>query len=102
MMIGGSFFVSAAQAAFNNRLIATLASTAPEIDPATVLGTGATQIRLAFTAAQVPFLVDAYMSGLKVVFAIAIAAFGVSILVGCCGSWKKLHAKEVDTAHEIA
>jgi MFS transporter, DHA2 family, glioxin efflux transporter len=90
-MIGGSFFVSAAQSAFNNRLITVLASTAPEINPARVLGTGATQIRSAFTAEQVPLVVDAYMSGLKSVFAITIAGFGISAFIGFLGSWKRLH-----------
>jgi hypothetical protein len=97
-MIGGSFFLSAAQSGFNNRLIKVLASTAPEINPAKVLGTGATQIRSAFTAAQVPLVVDAYMSGLKVVFAITIAGFGIATFIGFLGSWKRLHGKDLKTA----
>ena len=101
-MIGGSFFLSAAQAGFNNRLINVLAVTAPEINPAMVLGTGATQIRTVFTAAQVPLVVDAYMSGLKVVFAITIAAFGISTFIGPLGSWKRLHGEDLKTAGAAA
>jgi hypothetical protein len=91
-MIGGAFLLSASQSAFNNRMIATLASTAPGVDPAIVLVTGATQIRTAFTPAQVPGVVAAYMAGLKVVFAIAVGANGFASLFSLCGSWKKIHA----------
>ncbi|KAH8586190.1 major facilitator superfamily domain-containing protein [Bisporella sp. PMI_857] len=92
-MLGGAFLLSASQSAFNNRMIATLASTAPGVDPAIVLVTGATQIRTAFTSAQVPGVVAAYMAGLKVVFAISVGASGFAALFSLCGSWKKLHAE---------
>lgn len=94
-MIGGSFCLSAAQSAFNNRMISTLATTAPSVDPAIVLVTGATQIRSAFTSAQVPGVVAAYMAGLKVVFAITVGTFGFACLIGLCGSWKRLHSADL-------
>ncbi|KAL4972517.1 major facilitator superfamily domain-containing protein [Aspergillus desertorum] len=90
--VGGAFFLSAAQSAFNNQLLKELAVALPEVDPATALATGATQIRDAFAPDQVPLVIDAYMVGLKAVFAIIIAAFGVATLVGgSLGSWKRLH-----------
>lgn len=91
-MIGGAFFLSAAQSAFNNRMISTIAVTAPGVSPAVVLLTGATQIRSAFTSTQVPGVVAGYMAGLKVVFAISVGAFGFAFLIGLFGSWKKLNA----------
>jgi hypothetical protein len=60
-----------------------------------VLGVGATQIREQFTPAQVPVVLDAYMVGLKVVFAVMTAAYGVSTLVGLFGDWKRLDAEEI-------
>ncbi|KAJ6010258.1 hypothetical protein N7499_004340 [Penicillium canescens] len=98
MTVGGAFFLSAAQCAFNNQLIETLAIKLPEIDPAVAIGTGATQIREAFTASQVSVIIDAYMVGLKAVFAITIAAFGVATVIGFFGSWKKLHGDELKKA----
>ncbi|KAJ6086429.1 hypothetical protein N7467_005343 [Penicillium canescens] len=98
MTVGGAFFLSAAQSAFNNQLIETLAIKLPEIDPAVAIGTGATQIREAFTASQVSVIIDAYMVGLKAVFAITIAAFGVATVIGFFGSWKKLHGDELKKA----
>ena len=98
MTVGGSFFISAAQSAFNNQLIGALKTTLPEINPATALGTGATQIREAFTATQVPRVIDAYMVGLQAVFAIAVAAFGVATIVGVFGNWKRLDVGDVKRA----
>jgi hypothetical protein len=63
-----------------------------------VLGVGATQIREKFTPAQVPIVLDTYMVGLKVVFAIMTAAYGVSTLVGLFGDWKRLDAEEIKKA----
>lgn len=90
-MIGGSFTLAASQSGFNNRLIHTLRSSVPDINPATVLATGATQIRTAFTSAQVPDVVAAYMAGLKVVFAITAGTFAFATFIAFCASWKRLY-----------
>jgi hypothetical protein len=63
-----------------------------------VLGVGATQIREKFTSAQVPIVLDAYMVGLKVVFAAMTAAYGVSTLVGLFGDWRRLDEEEIKKA----
>jgi len=46
----------------------------------------------------VPIVLDAYMSGLKVVFAITTAAYGVCVVVGAFGSWKRLDEEEIKKA----
>lgn len=94
-MIGGSFCLSAAQSGFNNRLINQVVSTAPGVNPSTVLVTGATQIRSSFPSSQVSGIVAAYMAGLKVVFAITVGTFGVACWVALLGQWKRLHPKDL-------
>jgi ABC-type proline/glycine betaine transport system permease subunit len=79
-------------------VIKDLAASLPEIDPAMVLGIGATQIRVAFTASQIPAVLDAYMSGLRAVFAIAVGAYGLATLIGMLGDWRKVDAKELQKA----
>jgi len=79
-------------------VLKALAKNLPEINPAVVLGTGATQIKQVFTAEQVPIIEGAYMTGLKAVFAITVAAYGTATLVGVFGSWKKLHAGQLKEA----
>ncbi|KAF2651536.1 MFS general substrate transporter [Lophiostoma macrostomum CBS 122681] len=96
--IGGSFFVSAAQSAFNNQLLLTLSARLPSVDPALLLSTGATQIRQAFTPEQVPIVIDTYMVALKAVFAVTIAAFGVATIAGFFGSWEKLDEQDLKKA----
>ncbi|EOD51779.1 putative major facilitator superfamily transporter protein [Neofusicoccum parvum UCRNP2] len=97
MNLGGTLFVSAAQSAFVNKLIATLPSTAPGVDPDFVVATGATQIRAVFAEDEIPGIVAAYMAGIKVALAIATAATGVGLLVSLASSWKRLNAKAAES-----
>jgi hypothetical protein len=96
--VGGAFFISAAQSAFNNQVIKELVKRLPEINPEMVLGTGATRIRQSFSPSQVPIVLDAYMVGLKAVFAIMIAAYGVSTILALFGSWERLNEEKTKKA----
>ncbi|KAM3541279.1 hypothetical protein ARSEF1564_005778 [Beauveria bassiana] len=88
--LGGAFLVSAAQSAFLNQMVSYVVRHAPEIDKGTLILTGATNIRQAFPADQIPVVIDGYMHGLKVVFALCIAATGVATLVSLFTRWTKL------------
>jgi ABC-type proline/glycine betaine transport system permease subunit len=94
-MVGGAFFLSAAQAASNNQLIKQIAINLSDIDPSVALEIGATQIHSAFMPAQVPLVLNTYMTGLKAVFAIIVAAFGVATIIGFFGSWKRLWSEDI-------
>ena len=90
--VGGAFMVSAAQSAFVNVLIKTLPSTAPGVDPATVILTGATDLRKAFSPDVVPGILEAYMHGLKIAFAIGLASTGVAlIIITLFQKWNRLN-----------
>lgn len=80
--IGGSFLVSAAQSAFENRLIATLPHNAPSVEPAKVIQTGATDIWKVFSETEIRGILLSYLNGLHVVFAMAIALAGLSFVAG--------------------
>ncbi|KAK1997330.1 MFS general substrate transporter [Colletotrichum falcatum] len=94
MNFGGTTFVSAAQAAFVNTIINTIPSSAPAVDPVTVIDTGATQIRAMFPADQVSGIVLAYMSGIKVAFAISIGATGLACIISLACRWKRLNTED--------
>jgi uncharacterized membrane protein HdeD (DUF308 family) len=64
--------------------------TAPQVDLGTLVLTGATEIRHAFPAQQWPLVIAGYMTGLKVVFAICIAATGTATVIACFTPWSKL------------
>ncbi|KAL8905377.1 MAG: hypothetical protein Q9171_006688 [Xanthocarpia ochracea] len=89
-IIGGSFAVSAAQAAFVNTLIRRLPVTAPGVQPGAVLRAGATELRKTFPPEQIGGILEAYVSGLRVVFALSTALIGVSFLCSLMPRWEKL------------
>ena len=94
--VGGAFMVSAAQSAFVNVLIKTLPSTAPSINPAIVVLTGATDLRKAFSPDVLPGILEAYMHGLKIAFAIGLASTGVAlIIITLFQKWNRLNTASI-------
>lgn len=93
--IGGSFFVSAGQTAFENTLIGSLATYAPEINPAQVIVTGATEIRNVFPAKDVPGILLSYLAGLHGVFAMTIALAGLTVVVAGFAPWRRINLSAV-------
>ena len=90
--VGGAFMVSAAQSAFVNVLIKTLPSTAPGVDPAIVVLTGVTDLRQTFSPDVLPGILEAYMHGLKIAFAIGLASTGVAfIIITSFQKWNRLN-----------
>jgi MFS transporter, DHA2 family, glioxin efflux transporter len=93
--IGGAFSISAAQSGFVNRMVSELAKTAPTLNPQMIIGTGATQIREAFPADQVPAIVLAYMAGIKVTLALAVGLVGFTCLIAVFVPRKRLNADAI-------
>ncbi|KAL9023914.1 MAG: hypothetical protein Q9196_006887 [Gyalolechia fulgens] len=92
--VGSAFMISAAQSAFVNVLLKTLIHLAPNVNPALVVATGATDLRKAFTPEQLPGVLEAYMRGLKISFAIGLATAGVALVVNVFFG----HRKRLNTA----
>lgn len=90
-IIGGSFAVSAAQAAFASTMTRKLRTTAPEVSPGEVLAAGATMLRKTFPPDQIGGILEAYMDGIKVVFALSTAFVGISFLFSVMPRFEKLN-----------
>lgn len=88
--IGGSIWVSAAQAGFANKLLKSLPVAAPGVNPGLVLATGATELREVFTPQQVPGILVAYMDGLRTPFTIIIACACVMCVLSVAPRWEKI------------
>ena len=88
--IGGAFFVQAGQSAFSNQLLKSIPTTAPGVNPAMVLGIGASDLRTAFTPEQLPGILTAYMDGLRDAYAISIALAGVAFIISFFTGWKSI------------
>lgn len=91
--IGGAFMISAAQAGFSNKLIARAAVLVPSANQTLVVMTGASQLRSTFHGPQLAGILTAYMDGLRVPFAIAIACAAVSTLIAFAPKWQKIKVR---------
>ncbi|KAI0456051.1 DNA repair protein RAD50 [Xylaria acuta] len=99
-IIGGSFSVSAAQAAFSVVLVEKAPIYVPGVDPVSLIQMGATQLRDVFSAEQLPGVVHAYMDGLKAAFAFATALVGVSFIFALIPKWDDLRPPPPTTDQE--
>lgn len=79
-------------------MVQMMPTTAPDVDPAKVIATGATLIRVAFPDDQVPGIVVAYMAGIKVAFGISIGGAGLGLVICLFSRWKRLHSDTVKDA----
>jgi hypothetical protein len=88
--MGGAYFVLAAQSLFSNRLLQRLAQIAPSMDAEKVLHTGASELRQVFSGGELASVVDAYMTGLKDVFAFAMAGAALTALFSLLIPFKRI------------
>ncbi len=77
-------------------MVGRLRETAPSVDPAMVLITGAAELSKHFPADVLPGVLQAYMWGIKVTFAIAIAGSGIAFFVGLGSRWSKLNREKIE------
>ncbi|KAH9865981.1 hypothetical protein J1614_008545 [Plenodomus biglobosus] len=92
--LGGTFLLAAAQAGFVNQLGHRLAITAPTVSPMLVTETGATELHQVFSGVELEGVIRAYAWGLKVAFAITIAACGITIPLSLLSKWDNVNAKK--------
>jgi hypothetical protein len=76
-------------------------SVAPDVDQLTLILTGATEIRQSFPIDQQPDVIEGYMTGLKVVFAMCIAATGIATFVGLATRWTRLEQEQRSTGGAV-
>lgn len=88
--VGGAIWISAAQAGWANKMLKVVATKLPGVSPGLVVATGATELRKVFTAEQLPGILDAYMEGLRIPFAIAIACACVTVVLSFAPRWEKV------------
>jgi hypothetical protein len=93
--MGSAFLISAAQSGFVNQLVYKLASTAPSVNPALVVATGATELHRVFSGAELHGILLAYVWGIKVAFAITIGAVGLAVPLSLCSKWTKINPEKL-------
>lgn len=92
MALSGSaaYFIVVAQSIFANRLLQTLEATAPNLDLALVLSTGASELNRVFSGDDLVAVHGAYMTGIKDVFACSLATSVFAVLLALVIPFKKL------------
>ncbi|KAK3382215.1 putative MFS transporter [Lasiosphaeria ovina] len=98
--ISGAYFVTAAQSLFANRLLQTLAAEAPNLNPGIVLATGASELQHVFRGADLAAVLDAYMVGIKDVFAFSLAGAALTVLISLIIPFKRMPKHDASTAEE--
>ncbi|KAK7184238.1 major facilitator superfamily transporter [Paraphaeosphaeria sporulosa] len=92
--IGATFLIAVAQSGFDNQLVHELASTAPSVDPHLITATGPTSLRQVFSGAELDGIIRAYAWGIKIPFAITIAACGITAVTSLSTKWTNLNTKK--------
>lgn len=79
-------------------MVRYITSRTDEITLGDLVLTGATEIRNIFTDEQVPLVLDGYMDGLKVVFAMTVTITGIATIISFTTNWKKLNTANLTGA----
>lgn len=94
-MMGGTVCVSSAQAVFANRLLAAMSTHAPGVGHGAVLAVGAPELKSHFPADTLPGILESYMVGLKVAFALGTALAGCAFLCAWIAPIKSIRQRAV-------
>ncbi|KAK6068444.1 major facilitator superfamily transporter [Seiridium cupressi] len=88
--MGGAFMVSAAQTAFTNGLIQKLMLYSPGTNVKAVIATGLQELRVKYHGAELDAIIQSYMGGLRISFAIIVGLAGASTVAGMFMPWKSI------------
>jgi len=88
--VGGAIWISAGQAGWANKMLKEIVVRVPDVNPGLIIATGASELRTVFTPEQLPGILDTYMEGLRVPFAIAIACACVTVILSFAPRWENI------------
>lgn len=89
--LSGTYFTLTGQSIFANRMAQTISSKYPNLDPYQVIHTGASEIQDVFQGEDLAAVLDAYMVGLKDVFAYSLATCAFTVLIALAIPMRRLH-----------
>jgi hypothetical protein len=89
--ISGTYFILIAGSLFANRMLDTLRVSYPALNAGQVISTGASEIQHVFTGEDLAAVLDAYMVGIKAVFAFSLATCALTVLIALVIPFRRLH-----------
>ncbi|GAB7357624.1 hypothetical protein MBLNU459_g0122t1 [Dothideomycetes sp. NU459] len=96
--LGGALFISVAQNVFTNKLLKNLAQLVPDLNPAIVLATGATDLKNVVDPKDLTGVLTAYNGAIINCFYVAVAMSVVSIFGALFMEWKSIKGKKLEMA----
>ncbi|KAI5268918.1 MFS transporter [Aureobasidium subglaciale] len=94
--LGGALFISVGQNVFTNKLVSGLKAAVPDLDPAIVLQTGATELKTAIGAQYRDGVLLAYNNALANSYYVAVALATLSIIGSLAVEWKSVKGKKIE------
>lgn len=98
--LSGTYATLTAQSIFANRMLHTLETTYPNINAGQVINTGAAEIQQVYQGADLAAVLDAYMVGIKDVFAFSLATSALTVLIALLIPFRKLHDHSSEKTEE--
>lgn len=89
-MMGGTIWVAAGQAVFDNQLLIAISKHGSDLDTVTVLQAGASQLRTFFSGPALEDVLESYVKALQVTFAVGTAAAGVACLLALMAPFRSI------------
>ncbi|GAB7340606.1 hypothetical protein MBLNU457_7014t1 [Dothideomycetes sp. NU457] len=96
--LGGALFISVAQNVQTNELLKQLKSVVPDLDPAVVLATGATELKNVIPQQYYGGVLTAYNTAITNTFYVGVAMAVVSIFGAVAMEWKSVKGKTFEMA----
>ena len=94
--LGGALFISVGQNIFTNRLLSNLKAAIPDLDPAVVLATGATNLKNVIDSKYLPRVLVAYNEAIIQCFYVGVAMACLSTVGAVLIEWKSVKGKKVE------
>lgn len=94
--LGGALFISVGQNVFTNKLVSGLKAAVPDLDPAIVLRTGATELKSAIGEQYRAGVLKAYNDALTNSYYVAAALATLSIVGSLAVEWKSVKGKKIE------
>ncbi|PIG81873.1 efflux pump antibiotic resistance protein [Aspergillus arachidicola] len=98
--MSGAYFVAAGNSIFNNYMLKTLSVTAPQLNSSEISYIGVTELKNAFHGEDLALIRQAYMVGIKDVFAFALAGACLTVVLTLVVPLKKLPDHEAKKAED--
>ncbi|KAI9697587.1 MAG: hypothetical protein M1836_004537 [Candelina mexicana] len=95
--LGGALFIAVAQNIWTTRLVAGLQSAVPDLNPAIVLSTGATNLKKVIDPKFLPGVLFAYNEAITHTFYVSVAMASLTIIGSLGMEWKSVKGKKLET-----